>query len=393
MSLTEPQRAAFRYLQKRAADGEMFSGADLEEVAGWQPGSFSTYKTKHLKEYVKTVGPKRLTVDPRFMRVTEADFGEIVTQSRRTVARFTRAVIHSLLRYEFLLPLTNERRLRSALDELFFREPLEQRAREIGRASLEQLVPGNAQEADQDFFARVAEKVGGLLGGYSIGHVDGRFRVGSLNTYQAAAELLAGRGRYLVDETTAVVRFIMPIAQSRVETGKIFDVAARPSVDAPSLETAIETARGLFIAFFVESVIFDIHAEDEIWFLESGPEGERLYVLERDAGTTARVASAGRRSLNKSVVAPSGPPIVQWLRTSGYTSVADKIEKIEAGWRKNKVKTRRNWFEVLAGDNKGRERSVAGHVFPIIASIRARQGLDPVIHAERRAGEKPLPPK
>jgi hypothetical protein len=264
MGLTEPQRAAYRYLRKRANAEEAFTAADLEKVAGWKPGSFSTYKTKHLKEYVRTVSKGQMRVDRRFLRLSEDEFAEIVTQSRKTVARFKRALIYSLLRYEFLLPLTNERRLRAALDELFYRESLEQRARELGRAALTKLIPNGTDESDDAYFGRVADQVGGLLGGYSIGHVNGCFRVGGLKTYEEAAKLLAERGRYLVDETTAVVRFIMPITLSRIETGSVFDIAAKPVATGKELAAAVELARGLFIAFFVDSVIADIHQRDRV---------------------------------------------------------------------------------------------------------------------------------
>jgi hypothetical protein len=66
-----------------------------------------------------------------------------------------------------------------------------------------------------------------------------------------------------VDETTAVVRFILPIPESRVGLGSTF---AAPSELPPSeqLTPYIDTARELFIAFFVENVILNIHGEDEI---------------------------------------------------------------------------------------------------------------------------------
>src|SRR5579885_3595053 len=122
MSLSESQRAAHRFLRQRADDGNTFTAADVEKVAGWKPGSFSTYRTKHLRDYVSRAGKQRFKVSPRFLRMTEEQFAEIVGQSRKTVARFQRAIVHAAVRYEFLLPLTNERRLREALDELFYRE-------------------------------------------------------------------------------------------------------------------------------------------------------------------------------------------------------------------------------------------------------------------------------
>ena len=85
--LTDAQRAALRFLRLRAQDQTSFSAADIERVAAWGSESFATYKTKHLKEYLQSVGGGRYTITPHFLRLTDEDFQEIVSQSRKTVAR------------------------------------------------------------------------------------------------------------------------------------------------------------------------------------------------------------------------------------------------------------------------------------------------------------------
>ena len=80
-----------------------------------------------------------------FLRLNEEDFHGIVAQSRRTVARFARTVFDAVLRYEFLLPLTNERKLRAELDEIFYRDHLMQRANEIGLATLTSASPNRRE--------------------------------------------------------------------------------------------------------------------------------------------------------------------------------------------------------------------------------------------------------
>jgi hypothetical protein len=389
--LSDSQRAAFRFLQARAQDDDSFSAADIERVAGWRAGSFITYKTKHLKEYVKTVGRGRYKITPHFLRQTEEDFHGIVSQSRKTVARFVRTVFDAVLKYEFLLPLTNERKLRAALDELFYRDHLVQRAREIGEATLTTILPRHTGESKDSYMDRVVAKVGSLLGGYSIGHVNGRFRAGGLKTHGEAARTLAERGRYLVDETTAVVRFLLPLEASRKNHGSHFDVTKQASIEPTAFAAELDVARRLFIAFFVESVILDIHGEDEIWFLESGPDGERLYILERARPNEVR--SNGAEADKNQLELPMVNPLDGWLRESGYSDVAEKIAKIADEWKKNGVKTRRNWWDVLAGDKKGQPREVAGETFPVIAAIRQRQGLKPISIAVTKSGEKPLPPR
>ncbi len=274
----------------------------------------------------------------------------------------------------------------------YLQDQLEQRAREIGLDTLRTILTAEPAEKDDAYIERVVTKVGSLLGGYSIGHVHGRFRAGGLRTHVEAAKVVADRGRYLVDETTAVVRFILPLQGSKKEHGGRFDVTKEMTVLDTSYATEVDVARRLFIAFFVESVILDIYGEDEIWFLESGPGGERLYVLERESLNPKAKAGATKNpsaQLGLSLMSP----VETWLRASGYAKVADDINAIEARWKKNKLRTRRNWWEVLAGDTKGHQREVAGVTFPIIAAIRKRQGLDAVQGALKHVGEAPPPPK
>src|SRR5689334_12590330 len=48
-----------------------------------------------------------------------------------------------------------------------------------------------------------------------------------------------------------------------------------------------------------------------------------------------------------------------------------------AGWRKRGVTTRRNWWDVLAGDREGNPCKVGGVVFPVLAAARRRKGWPP----------------
>ena len=72
--------------------------------------------------------------------------------------------------------------------------------------------------------------------------MNGRFRADKLSTLDEALELQKGSGRYLVDETTAVARFIFPCASSD-ETSRV---------------------RFLFNELFVTAITQLISGEDEI---------------------------------------------------------------------------------------------------------------------------------
>lgn len=63
-----------------------------------------------------------------------------------------------------------------------------------------------------------------------------------------------------------------------------------------------------------------------------------------------------------------------WLRANGHADVADRIDAIMAARHKRGVKTRRNWWDVLAGDREGSPRKVEGVTFPVLAAARRRKG-------------------
>lgn len=67
--------------------------------------------------------------------------------------------------------------------------------------------------------------------------------------------------------------------------------------------------------------------------------------------------------------------IRKWLVQNNYTDVAELIDEVTAKWARQGKKTRRNWWEVLAGDKKGNRRIIEGKEFPVLGVARIRQGL------------------
>ena len=102
------------------------------------------------------------------------------------------------------MPLTNETALRTTLDALFYRENIEAKLKAIDINELRLHLPLANGEADETYLERAAAWVADLFGGYSIHHVDGRFRAWKLATHDEAMERERQGYRYLVDETTAV---------------------------------------------------------------------------------------------------------------------------------------------------------------------------------------------
>jgi len=166
------------------------------------------------------------------------------------------------------LPLSKEDRLREALDNLFYRDSVVQRTREIGieriRTALN-LSPSYTEESITDF---VSSFVDNTIGGYSLYLVNGRFRADSLMTREQAVARPFAYGPYLVDETTAVVRFVLPIdtGEETVVQGKLFE----PAQSAADASEKAEQVRWLFLNFFAEAVTRVVRKEDEIWLLETG---------------------------------------------------------------------------------------------------------------------------
>ena len=83
----------------------------------------------------------------------------------------------------------------------------------------------------------------------------------------------------------------------------------------------------------------------------------------------------------------------KWLRENGYADIAAMIDEIMDEWKASGKKTRRNWWEMLAGDSQGRPRRLGQHEFPILKSVQIRQGLPITPNAIKRDEEKQPPPE
>lgn len=64
----------------------------------------------------------------------------------------------------------------------------------------------------------------------------------------------------------------------------------------------------------------------------------------------------------------------RWLRSNGYTDIAELIDAIMDRWKIAGAKTRRNWWDILAGDKNGHPRVAGGVQFPVLRAAQIRQG-------------------
>lgn len=170
-----------------------------------------------------------------------------------------------VLIYDFLMPLTNEEHLRMTLDSLFYKDRVRARLGTIGVAKLAKKYPRQEAESEAIYFDRLLDFIKGHFVGYSIYHVDGRFRSDRLLTQDQAAALQKTGERYLIDETTAVTRFIFPYLDDQ----------------------ELSAIQQLFQVLFVRSIIQLVNGEEQIWMVQSGSAGYQLHILEKlseDAG-------------------------------------------------------------------------------------------------------------
>lgn len=246
MASDQAQRDVFAFLSAHFATREPFTIEELEGVAPWRGATLRTYLTRHWKPFLTHLADGRFTVNQAFRRfATWERFRPLLTQMRRAASDYESLTFDIVRIYEFYMPLSNEAYLRSTLDSLFYSDTIIHRLRAVGLPALEERFHRRPGEDDAEYLDRTCDWLDEHFIGYSIYHVHGRYRAGDL---RARADVGRVGGRYLVDETTAVVRFMFPC------------------VDAD--EAALVAY--FFDELFVQAVVEVVSGEDEIWMAETG---------------------------------------------------------------------------------------------------------------------------
>ncbi len=269
MGKYDSQRAAHKFLVDHLLSGQPFALREFLQATGWtNPKTYKTYLQKQYRGLIENVDGGSLRMNPtQQCRVTEAfrklipwrKFRQQVTQVRR-IATSYEPLKSEVLIYDFLMPLANETHLRTTLDALFYKDTIIAKLRTIAGAKINSYFPRASGQLDEGYFEPIINFIEDHFVGYSITHVDGRFRsVGILN-HDQVGQFEQGGERYLIDETTAVTRFIFPY-QSEDELSKI---------------------QFLFQELFVRSIIQLADNEEQIWMLENGP--QRLVHIWRAPG-------------------------------------------------------------------------------------------------------------
>lgn len=247
------QLAAHKFFLEKLNSLEPFTKADVMAVTGWSEGSADAYWSKQFKNIVEDIGGGKYRMRERFRAFQDwRRFKSLVTQVKVPPAKYKPTTYQEVVVYEFYMPLTHEAALRNALDSLFFKDILLPRLKHrIGIEKLKAHFDYSLTDTDDTFLERVSKLFESKFGGYSVYHVVGRFRAGQLLTQAAAAEASQAGNKYLVDETTAVTRFVFPCSPG--EADKV---------------------RFLFRELFINPITEQVSGEDEIWVVESGTQNQ-----------------------------------------------------------------------------------------------------------------------
>lgn len=82
----------------------------------------------------------------------------------------------------------------------------------------------------------------------------------------------------------------------------------------------------------------------------------------------------------------------QWLRANDYDDIADMIDEIMNEWQAAGKRTRRNWWDILAGRKNGEPCEREGRKFPVLRAAQLRQGKPATENAICRNPEEEIPP-
>jgi hypothetical protein len=270
------QEKAFRFLQEKFNTQQLFSLEEFATAAGWNVAS-STFKTYFSKQFEGLLikSGSQYGVSQLFLKYNEwRKFRDSVVTQKRILRRdYSASSYENVIMFEFFMPLTNEASLRMALDALFFKDSIKFRLKFVPLSELVAAFPKKEAEGDAAYYDRIFCWVSDKFVGYSIGHVAGRFRAHDLSTRKEVYEAAAASNSqlYLVDETTAIVRFIIPCGG---DTKNHFLSDSKPTQlpldKASKLESEATMIRWFFNTLFVSSILELVNGEDQIWLLESG---------------------------------------------------------------------------------------------------------------------------
>src|SRR5690349_20525324 len=86
----ESPKRGYKFFRDRACDGKPFTFEELEAASGWARVSIDTYKSKQWKDLLEKAGTSSWTVRKEFLRLSEAEFLDHISQKRPLFSRYSR---------------------------------------------------------------------------------------------------------------------------------------------------------------------------------------------------------------------------------------------------------------------------------------------------------------
>jgi hypothetical protein len=280
MKKDEMIRASYNFLKEKAQNQESITVAELQNATGWTYLNTRTNISKRIKQFLtKNKKIDSFCVNAKILDVEYSDYAGLFKQADYLVHNYDEYNHPDLLVYELFMPLTCEDKLKKALEKLFYKDTVKQKIKIIGIRQLKEIFHPKDSETNDEYIERICQLAGNKFGGYSISHVSGRFRAFDIMSKTEAAKISEEiDSEYLIDETTAIVKFIFPIQATEilVENQKN-GLPLQIQMDFPeivktvndSVEDEIKQIEWLFRNLFISTILNTV-GQEQIWVLQSG---------------------------------------------------------------------------------------------------------------------------
>ena len=274
------------FFQIHYASIEPFSKPDL--INSVNDPNMDTYFSKYYRQLLET-SPNNQNlyfVSSRFRQFNTIEkLTKYFSQKTHLKGEYQERYHKNVLVFDFFLPFNNESNLRAVLDDLFYKDTIKVMVARIEQEELFRAFPKDSYDNDDIYYENLYKWISNNFLGYSIGTVSGRFRATELKGFSEVSELLSKGQHYLIDETTAIVKFIFPIGQvNQSEDVKykfnrsILEQTQINGEENNEINLEINRIRFFFKNLFVKAILELVNGEDEIWMIESGLGESKLYV-------------------------------------------------------------------------------------------------------------------
>lgn len=286
-SQVDQYEKVYNFLVENYSSEKSFSKKEFEEKTNIS--NLETYWPKKIRPLLEEDPNKkdRYFIAPVFKRYNRIDkFARHFSQSTKVSGDYKELIYNELIIYEFFMPLNNETALKSALDDLFYKDTIKLKFQRIEKDVLKEIIPKNKGESEESYIERCCEWISETFGGYSIQQVSGRFRVDDLSSFEGVSNILASGREYLINESTAIVRFIFKLGKPTIKEEVNYDLEQfkipQKRIDSyiytNKFNEELKKIRFFFKNLFVKTILNIVDGEDEIWMIERSNELLNLYI-------------------------------------------------------------------------------------------------------------------